>query len=77
MLRILGQKKRHAFYRDHLGTERIVLTESTVDGRLRLGFTDNYIRVGIPEAEENRLVRARITEVGEDRCRAEAVGEAA
>jgi len=76
MLRILGQKKRHAFYRGHLGTERTVLTESTIDGRLRLGFTDNYIRVGIPEVEENRMIRVRITEVGEDHCRAEAVGEA-
>ena len=76
MLRMLSQKKRHAFYRAHLGKERTALTESTTDGTLRLGLTDNYIRVGIPGVEENTLLRIRITDVGEDRCRAEAVGEA-
>jgi threonylcarbamoyladenosine tRNA methylthiotransferase MtaB len=77
MLRVLSQKKRHAFYASHLGKEQTVLTESGLDGTFRLGFTDNYVRVGISGVEENRLVRARITGVGEDRCSAEPVGEAA
>jgi threonylcarbamoyladenosine tRNA methylthiotransferase MtaB len=77
MLRMLGDKKRRAFYRANLGSERTVLTESGIEGRLRLGFTDNYIRVGVPDVEENRILRVRITDADGDRCTAEVLGELA
>lgn len=72
-LRILSEKMRLAFYRANLHAERTILTESNTDGNLRLGFTENYIRVGVPDVEENRLVRVRITGVGKSRCSAEPV----
>ncbi len=50
-LRILSEKKRAAFYREHLGTTRPVLWEHA-QGRTMLGFTDNYVRVEAPFDEE-------------------------
>jgi len=47
-LRILSEKKRQAFYRDHLGTSRPVLWESTEKGGLMYGFTDNYVKLQRP-----------------------------
>ena len=49
MLRILSDKKRRAFYQEHLGQTHQVLIENDLsDGRM-YGFTRNYIRVGLPE----------------------------
>jgi threonylcarbamoyladenosine tRNA methylthiotransferase MtaB len=45
MLRILSEKKRHAFYEQHLNTSRKVLFESENDEGYMHGFTDNYIKV--------------------------------
>ncbi len=48
MLTILSEKKRRHFYQNHLGETRLVLFEkSTEPGRMS-GFTDNYVRVGMP-----------------------------
>ncbi len=47
-LRILSQKKQHAFYSEHLGSERPVLWESADKGGTMYGFTDNYIKVQRP-----------------------------
>jgi threonylcarbamoyladenosine tRNA methylthiotransferase MtaB len=47
MLRILSEKKKHAFYEQHLNTERKVLWESPSDEGEIFGFTDNYIKVGV------------------------------
>jgi len=49
MLRILSDKKRRAFYQDHLGETHSVLVEDDRTDGLIFGFTRNYIRVGIPE----------------------------
>ena len=46
MLRILSEKKKHAFYEQHLNTERKVLWEMENDEGTMYGFTDNYIKVG-------------------------------
>lgn len=47
-LRMLSQKKKEYFYRQHAGTIRPVLIEGQAkDGRL-YGFTDNYIKVDVP-----------------------------
>ncbi|MBU6324852.1 MAG: tRNA (N(6)-L-threonylcarbamoyladenosine(37)-C(2))-methylthiotransferase MtaB [Bacteroidetes bacterium] len=48
MLRILSEKKRQAFYRDHIGTTREVLFEAEEKNGMMEGFTDNYIKVRVP-----------------------------
>ncbi len=48
MLRILSDKKRRAFYQNHLHETRRVLIEDDISGNLIFGFTENYIRVGVP-----------------------------
>ena len=51
MLRILSEKKKHAFYESNLNTERSILWEIERDGETMYGFTDNYIKVGTPYDE--------------------------
>ena len=48
MLRILSQKKRRAFYKQHLGSTQDVLVEQDKAGNLT-GFTANYIKVNLPK----------------------------
>ena len=45
MLRGLSEKKRMAFYREHLGPNRPVLIEEEERRGVMFGFTDNYIKV--------------------------------
>lgn len=45
MLRGLSEKKRMAFYREHLGTRRPVLFEEEERRGVMFGFTYNYIKV--------------------------------
>ena len=52
MLRILSEKKKRAFYAQHAGTTRKVLFEAENDSGTMYGFTDNYIKVGVPYNEE-------------------------
>lgn len=52
MLRILSEKKKRKFYNEHVNTKREVLFEAENDNGIRYGFTDNYIKVGIPYEEE-------------------------
>lgn len=70
ILRNLGLKKKHAFYTHHIGKEVQVLTEGDVEGELRYGFTDNYIRVAVPATGTlpNELVAVRISAVRNDVC---------
>ncbi|MGB2959626.1 MAG: radical SAM protein, partial [Bacteroidota bacterium] len=74
-LRILSQKKRHAFYESMVGTVLPVLTESDVDGTLRTGLADNYVRVGVPAAGlgENEIRDVRVVSVERDLCRGSVV----
>jgi len=44
-LRILSEKKRRFFYKQHLNTVRPVLFESKISEEKLTGFTDNYIKV--------------------------------
>ena len=44
----LGQAKRDAFYRRHIGQTRQVLVESENKNGTMFGFTDNYIKVALP-----------------------------
>ncbi len=51
MLRILSEKKRHAFYQQFLGQTREVLFEKHKNSALLTGFTDNYIKIELPYTE--------------------------
>ena len=62
MLRIMSEKKKRAFYNEHMGTTRTALMETEEhDGYLH-GFTDNYVKVALPTASklENTLVSVTI-----------------
>jgi threonylcarbamoyladenosine tRNA methylthiotransferase MtaB len=50
-LRGLSEMKRRAFYREHLGSIRPVLFEQHKNAGTLSGFTDNYIKIEIPEAQ--------------------------
>ena len=60
----LSEEKHRNFYQRFIGTERMVLTEHS-HSRAK-GFTDNYIRVEIPELDDrteerdNHLFRVRL-----------------
>ncbi|MFN0031547.1 MAG: tRNA (N(6)-L-threonylcarbamoyladenosine(37)-C(2))-methylthiotransferase MtaB [Flavobacteriales bacterium] len=47
-LRMLGEKKKRAFYNEHLGQTRPVLWEASEDDGYMHGFTDNYIKLRQP-----------------------------
>jgi len=70
MLRMLGQKKKQAFYEGAVGRLLPVLTEGDVEDGVRFGFTSNYVRVGIPAAacRENEIVQTKITGVSRMVC---------
>jgi threonylcarbamoyladenosine tRNA methylthiotransferase MtaB len=63
MLHSLSDKKRHAFYEKHLGTEAIVLFEKEVENGVMYGFTENYVKVKAKYdpllVNELRMVRLR------------------
>ena len=67
MLRILSQKKRRAFYQMHLHQTRAVLFENDIENGLIYGFTDNYIRVGVPHTSDltNQLMEVTLSEITE------------
>ncbi|MCL4105612.1 UNVERIFIED_CONTAM: hypothetical protein GTU68_057487 [Idotea baltica] len=48
MLRILSEKKKRAFYQEHLGSSRSILFEEEVKQGHLNGFSDNYIKVVTP-----------------------------
>jgi hypothetical protein len=70
MLRMLSERKRMAWCREAVGTRVDVLTESTVEEGLRYGFTDAFLRVGVPAdgIPENVLARVKITGAHAERC---------
>ena len=67
MLRILSEKKKRKFYSEHVNVERKVLFEAENDNGIRYGFTDNYIKVGIPYEEDiwNTIQTIRLNEVSD------------
>lgn len=52
MLRILSEKKRRAFYSRFENTSAQVLFEAENDEGIMYGFTQNYVKVGVPYQEE-------------------------
>ncbi len=65
MLRILSDKKKRAFYHNHLFETHSVLFENDTKHNLIYGFTENYIRVGVPYDPEliNKIVDVRLSKV--------------
>ena len=68
-LRALSFRKRRLFYLERVGEVREVLFEKDTKSGLRWGWTDNYIRVGMPceEVAENSIRRVRLSSLCEDR----------
>jgi threonylcarbamoyladenosine tRNA methylthiotransferase MtaB len=70
MLRILSAKKRRQFLESFVGRTIPVLLEGTVERGLRMGYTSQYARVGVPaeSASENDIVNVRITRLDDLLC---------
>jgi threonylcarbamoyladenosine tRNA methylthiotransferase MtaB len=64
-LRILSEKKRRQFYSQFEGTSRVALLEAEQEGGIMYGFTDNYIKVGIPYNElfVNQMISVDLKQV--------------
>lgn len=79
ILRSLSQRKRRAFCESMVGRVLPVLMEGDCDGGLRFGFTDNYIRVGVPIdlADQNTLVPVRLDVIERGMCRGLPAGRGA
>ncbi len=62
ILRRLSQKKRTAFYRQHIGKTMRVLMEERTENGLFQGLTDNYLKVGVrtEAALSNHLVDVQV-----------------
>jgi threonylcarbamoyladenosine tRNA methylthiotransferase MtaB len=71
MLRILGQKKRVAFYESMLGRVMTALMEGDCERGLRVGLTGNYVRVGVPvdQVDQNALIPVRLGAIEDGICR--------
>jgi threonylcarbamoyladenosine tRNA methylthiotransferase MtaB len=67
MLHILSDKKRRAFYEQHIGQKYSVLFENDIENGMMHGFTENYIRVAAQYDPIliNELKKIRITSINE------------
>lgn len=67
MLHILSDKKRRAFYEQHVGKEFSILFENDIEDGMMHGFTENYIRVAAQYDPIliNELKKIRITSINE------------
>lgn len=68
MLRILSDKKRRAFYQQHIGETYTVLFEAEENSGMMNGFTENYIKVKTPYDPllVNELVQVKLTGIDAD-----------
>ncbi len=67
MLQILSDKKRRAFYNQHIGEVRTVLFEHEQHASEMFGFTDNYIKVAAnyDPLRTNELVAVKLESIDE------------
>jgi len=67
MLRILSEKKRHAFYESQVGRKGTALFENDIEGGKIHGFTENYVRVAVPFQEGliNTFQEVEMIEIGD------------
>jgi threonylcarbamoyladenosine tRNA methylthiotransferase MtaB len=68
MLRILSEKKKHAFYESQVGKSGVVLWESQNDNGYINGFTENYIKVKHPydDSLENKIQKVKYLAIDKD-----------
>ncbi|UXX78481.1 tRNA (N(6)-L-threonylcarbamoyladenosine(37)-C(2))-methylthiotransferase MtaB [Reichenbachiella carrageenanivorans] len=68
MLRILSEKKKHAFYESQLGKAFSVLLENDVKEGYMFGFTENYLKVKLPFQEDlvNQVRLVKMEAVNEE-----------
>lgn len=69
ILRLLGQRKRHAFMASFIGKVLPVLYESSIGGR-RSGLTPQYVRVESvdPSVGQNEILLTKILDIDGDKC---------
>ena len=67
-LRILSEKKKNAFYKEHIGEIRPVLFEVSGQDGTATGFTDNYIKISLPTSLniENEIHFCKLKELMQD-----------
>ena len=65
VLRALSDKKRMKFYQEYLSSTRPVLFEKSKRNNYLTGFTDNYIKVEIPETPHliNQIKEVELTKI--------------
>lgn len=56
----MSDRKTHAFYQRHIGTEAEILFEKAAEGKAMHGFTRNYVRVELPPSPENDTLDNRL-----------------
>ncbi len=68
ILHKLSEQKKTAFYREHIGSTRLVLFESDNLGGYMHGFTGNYLKVKTLFREKfiNKIVSVQLDEPGDD-----------
>jgi len=61
-LQSLSEKKKRAFYENQSGKEKTILVEHEVKNGFRYGFTENYIKVQVPEvmSAPNTLMKVNL-----------------
>jgi threonylcarbamoyladenosine tRNA methylthiotransferase MtaB len=69
ILRSIGIGKKRDFYQHHVGRTLPVLPEGDVEDGSRFGFTENYVRVGIPSSvPPNTILPVTITGLTNGTC---------
>lgn len=73
MLRILSGKKKHAFYSQYAGATRKVLLEHSKKEGMLNGFTDNYIKISIPDTHlsEGQIITVKLEDIEGDMMNAQ------
>lgn len=68
MLRSLSEKKKRYFYEQHIGDTRKVLLEGEKNEGMMFGFTDNYIKIGVPYEETliNQALEVYLDKINEE-----------
>ena len=69
-LRLLGKKKKEAFFASQCGKTVAVLLERTVENEMLSGYTTHYVRVAVPFQPSllNEIVPVRIEQYGAELC---------
>ncbi|MCH8903810.1 MAG: MiaB/RimO family radical SAM methylthiotransferase [Bacteroidetes bacterium] len=65
ILRNLSEKKRRAFYQEHLNSSRPILFESENKDNTMFGFTDNYIKVvtKFDQSLSNEIIVSKLADI--------------